>query len=101
MHGNCPRRCHNCGKYFLLTAGYNTCCCNITAPGETSRTCRKVGAHNKAEKEKASKTPAQRECRRAYNRLKARRACRKFQRRSGVEEEGCAGPGMEGVSRVG
>ena len=78
IHGNCPRRCHNCGKYFLLTAGYNTCCCNITAPGETSRTCRKVGAHNKAEKEKASKTPAQRECRRAYNRLKARKAGRKI-----------------------
>ena len=23
--GNAPRRCHNCGKYFLLTDGYNTC----------------------------------------------------------------------------
>ena len=71
-HGNCPRRCHNCGKYFLLTAGYNTCYCNNIAPGETSRTCRKVGAHNKAEK--ASETPAQREYRRAYNRLKVRKA---------------------------
>ena len=70
MAGNAPRRCHNCGKYFLLTAGYNTCYCNNIAPGETSRTCRKVGAHNKAEKEKASETPAQREYRKAYNRLK-------------------------------
>ena len=36
--GNTPRRCHNCGKYFLLTAGYNTCYCNNIAPGETDRT---------------------------------------------------------------
>lgn len=21
--GNAPRRCHNCGRYFLLTSGYN------------------------------------------------------------------------------
>ncbi|MDE6837737.1 MAG: hypothetical protein K2P33_05010 [Acutalibacter sp.] len=34
------------------------------APGETSRTCRKVGAHRKAEREKASDIPAQREYRR-------------------------------------
>ena len=40
--GNAPRRCHNCGRYFLLTAGYNTCYCNNIAPGETARTCRKV-----------------------------------------------------------
>lgn len=45
--GNAPRRCHNCGKYFLLTAGYNTCYCNNIAPRETVRTCRKVGAHRK------------------------------------------------------
>ncbi|WP_367272323.1 DUF6076 domain-containing protein [uncultured Dysosmobacter sp.] len=46
--GDASRRCHNCGRYFLLTAGYNTCCCNSIAPGETERTCRKVGAHRKA-----------------------------------------------------
>ena len=53
--GNAPRRCHNCGKYFLLTAGYNTCYCNNIAPGETERTCRKVGAHRKEEREKAGR----------------------------------------------
>ena len=78
IHGNCPRRCHNCGKYFLLTAGYNTCYCNNVAPGETLRTCRKVGAHNKAEKEKASETPAQQEYRKAYNRLKVRKNRKKI-----------------------
>ena len=24
MHGNAPRRCHNCGRFFLLTGGYDT-----------------------------------------------------------------------------
>jgi hypothetical protein len=73
MAGNAPRRCHNCGRYFLLTEGYNTCYCNSIAPGETERTCRKVGAHRKEAKEKASATPAQREYAKAYNRLKARK----------------------------
>ena len=41
--GNVPRRCHNSGRYFLLTAGYNTCYCGNIAPGETERTFRKVG----------------------------------------------------------
>lgn len=43
--GNVQRQCHNCGRYFLLTAGYSTCYCNN---GETERTCRKVGVHRKA-----------------------------------------------------
>ena len=73
MAGNAPRRCHNCGAYFLLTAGYNTCYCNNLAPGETARTCRKVGAHRKEAKERASATPAQREYTKAYNRLKMRK----------------------------
>lgn len=73
MVGNAPRRCHNCGRYFLLTAGYNTCYCNNLAPGETERTCRKVGAHRKEAKERASATPAQREYAKAYNRLKMRK----------------------------
>lgn len=71
--GNAPRRCHNCGRYFLLTAGYNTCYCNNIAPGETKRTCRKVGAHRKEIKALADKTPEQKEFRRTYNRLKQRK----------------------------
>ena len=71
--GNAPRRCHNCGKYFLLTAGYNTCYCNNIAPGETERTCRKVGAHRKEARDRAGRTPAQVEYDRAYNRLKQRK----------------------------
>ena len=71
--GNAPRRCHNCGTYFLLTAGYNTCYCNNVAPGETERTCRKVGAHRKESQGKANQTPAQRKYDRTYNRPKARK----------------------------
>lgn len=71
--GNAPRRCHNCGRYFLLTAGYNTCYCNSIAPGETERTCRKVGAHRKEAQGKENRTPAQKEYDRAYNRLKTRK----------------------------
>ena len=78
MAGNAPRRCHNCGKYFLLTEGYNTCYCNNLAPGETERTCRKVGAHRKEAKERASATPAQKEYAKAYNRLKVRKNRKKI-----------------------
>ncbi len=76
--GNAPRRCHNCGRYFLLTEGYNTCYCNNIAPGETERTCRKVGAHRKEVKERAGATPAQKEYAKAYNRLKMRKQRRKI-----------------------
>ncbi|MEY8261751.1 DUF6076 domain-containing protein [Oscillospiraceae bacterium 50-60] len=72
-NGNAPRRCHNCGRYFLLTSGYNICYCNNIAPSETARTCRKVGAHRKETQGKANHTPAQKEYGKAYNRLKARK----------------------------
>lgn len=71
--GNAPRRCHNCGKYFLLTNDYNTCYCNNIAPGETERTCRKVGAHRKEAQGKENRNPAQKEYDRTYNRLKVRK----------------------------
>lgn len=71
--GNAPRRCHNCGRYFLLTAGYNTCYCNNIAPGETERTCRKVGAHRKEAQGRANRTPAKVEYDKAYLRLKQRK----------------------------
>jgi len=57
---------------------YNICYCNNIAPGETERTCRKVGAHKKAEKEKAFETPAQQEYRKAYNCLKVRKNRKKI-----------------------
>ena len=80
--GNAPRRCHNCGKYFLLTDGYNTCYCGNIAPGETERTCRKVGAHRKEAQGKANRSPARVEYDRTYNRLKQRKVRGKI----GVDE---------------
>lgn len=70
--GNAPRRCHNCGRFFLLNRGYNTFYCNNIAPGETVKTCRKIGAHRKAQ-ELSGATPAQLEYRKVYNRLKTRK----------------------------
>lgn len=76
--GNAPRRCHNCGRYFLLTKGYDTCYCNNIAPGETARTCRKVGMHRKEMRGKVNRSPAQIEYDRTYNRLKVRKQRKKI-----------------------
>lgn len=73
MNGNAPRRCHNCKKFFLLSSGYDTCYCNNIAPGETDKTCRKVGAHKK-QASKEGKTPARLEYDRVYNKFKTRHA---------------------------
>ena len=67
--GNVPRLCHNCGKWFLAIGAYDTVYCQRVAPGETTRTCRQVGAHRK-EREKNGKDFAYREYARVYNRLK-------------------------------
>ncbi len=42
--GYVPRRCLNCGKWFLQTPGVSYSYCNNIAPGETEKTCRDVGA---------------------------------------------------------
>ena len=76
--GNAPRCCQNCGRYFLLTKGYDTCYCNNIAPDETTRTCRKVGAHRKEMREKGNRTPARVEYDRTYNRLKVRKQRKKI-----------------------
>ena len=77
MNGHCPRKCHNCGTYFLLLSGHNTCYCSNLAPGkkETDKrnTCREVGAHIKEIQKKEKRTPAQQEYDKVYNRLKTRK----------------------------
>lgn len=77
MNGHCPRKCHNCGIYFLLLSGHNTCYCANIAPnqkkvGET-KTCRDIGAHIKETQKKEKRTPAQQEYDKVYNRLKTRK----------------------------
>ena len=70
--GNVPRLCHNCGKWFLAIGAYDTVYCQRVAPGETTRTCRQVGAHRK-EKQKNGEDFARREYTKAYGRLKSRK----------------------------
>ena len=81
INGNAPRRCHNCGSFFLLTDGYDARYCNNIAPGETGRTCRKVGAHRK-EAQKAGESLIHAEYKKVYSRLKTR----KHRGNIGVEE---------------
>jgi len=73
MHGNAPRRCHNCGRFFLLSNGYDTRYCNNIAPGETERSCRKIGAHRK-ETRREGLTMIQLEYKKLYSRLKTRKS---------------------------
>lgn len=77
MHGHCPRKCHNCGTYFLLLSGHNTCYCANLAPNQKkvgeAKTCRDIGAHMKEVQKKEKRTPAQQEYDKVYNRLKTRK----------------------------
>ncbi|MEA5084657.1 MAG: DUF6076 domain-containing protein [Lachnospiraceae bacterium] len=77
MNGHCPRQCHNCGKYFLLLSGHNTCYCANVAPNQKkegdTKTCRDIGAHIKETQKKEKRTPAQQEYEKVYNRLKTRK----------------------------
>lgn len=46
MIGNYPKRCKNCGRWFLKEKQTAFEYCNDIAPGETDKTCRDVGARN-------------------------------------------------------
>jgi len=42
-----PKRCDNCGKYFLLEAGKYSNYCERPLDGDPEKTCRAVGARKK------------------------------------------------------
>ena len=42
--GFVPKRCANCGRWFLQTPGATFSYCNEPAPGMDGKTCREVGA---------------------------------------------------------
>lgn len=69
--GNLPRRCKNCGHWFVAVGGHNTQYCDRSIPGQAGKSCRSVGAHETA-KRKLKETSAK-EYARTYNRLKARK----------------------------
>ena len=62
----------------MLDSGYNAIYCNNIAPGETDRTCRKVGAHRKEAQGKENRSPARVEYDRTYNRLKQKKNRKKI-----------------------
>ena len=50
LHGNAPRQCRLCGRWFLHEQGNRTMYCERIAPGEENRTCREAGARMVFEK---------------------------------------------------
>ena len=50
LHGNSPRQCRLCGRWFLHEQGDRAMYCERTAPGEESKTCREAGARTVFEK---------------------------------------------------
>lgn len=44
LHGNAPRQCRLCGRWFLHEQGDRAIYCERIAPGEEVKTCREVGA---------------------------------------------------------
>lgn len=70
--GHIPRRCRNCGKYFLLDSGHDIRYCGNPAPGANGKTCRQVGAHRK-EREANSEDPIRAGYYRVYNRVKTQK----------------------------
>ncbi len=65
LSGMPPKRCKNCGKFFLLQNGYYTDYCDRIAPGETLKTCRDVGARKRFD-EKVKQDPVWLAYQRAY-----------------------------------
>ena len=49
-HGNAPRQCRLCGRWFLHEQGDRMMYCGRIAPGEESKTCREAGARAVFEK---------------------------------------------------
>lgn len=69
--GNLPRRCKNCGHWFVAVGGHNTQYCDRPIPGQVGKSCRSVGAHETAKRK--LKEASAKEYARTYNRLKARK----------------------------
>ena len=50
LHGNAPRQCRLCGRWFLHEQGDRAIYCERIAPGEKEKTCREMGARMVFEK---------------------------------------------------
>lgn len=71
LHGNSPRQCRLCGRWFLHEQGDRAIYCDRIAPGDEAKTCREVGARtvfeNKLQSEESWKV-----YKRAYKKYYAR-----------------------------
>lgn len=70
-HGNAPRQCRLCGRWFLHEQGDRMMYCERIAPGEESKTCREAGARAVFEK-KIQDEAAWKLYKRAYKKYYAR-----------------------------
>jgi len=70
-HGNAPRQCRLCGRWFLHEQGDRAMYCGRIAPGEESKTCREAGARAVFEK-KIQEEDAWKLYKRAYKKYYAR-----------------------------
>ncbi len=71
QRGFVPKRCPNCGRWFLQQPGMTYSYCDSLAPGETSKTCRDVGA-TASFKEKSKNNEVWTVHQRAYKKYYAR-----------------------------
>ncbi|MDR0571124.1 MAG: DUF6076 domain-containing protein [Clostridiales Family XIII bacterium] len=71
MRGSAPKKCKNCGRYFLLEKGYYYEFCEGAAPDEDGKTCRDVGA-TKSFRDKVKNNPIWEAHQRAYKKYYAR-----------------------------
>lgn len=60
-----PRKCDNCGKYFLIKAGKYSCFCNNISPNDNSKTCKEIGSRKRYE-DKCKSDPIWQTYNRAY-----------------------------------
>lgn len=69
MKGHFPRRCENCGRYFLMTRGYHTKYCDMPSPENLKRTCNQMAFAKKRPKEKNSDNPKYQSYQRCVSRI--------------------------------
>ncbi len=60
-----PKKCYNCGKYFLLKSSYYNEFCDNIAPGQKKKTCQDVGSRKKYD-DKCKNDPVWQTYNRAY-----------------------------------
>lgn len=72
MHNYCPKPCKLCGKFFLQENGLAFEYCEKTAPNETTKTCRDIGAVQ-GFKNKIKNNPVWEIHQRAYKKYHARK----------------------------